>query len=259
MPTPSQPVEPLSPRPARPDNAGMLPIGRVTAQWKYPVKSLRGQPVDALQWDHRGAVGDRLHAVRTADDKLGSGKTTRRFRRLEGLLDFAAQAQADEAPAVTGPDGRVLLAGDPALDDALSAALGQPVRITREAEVSHLDAAPVHLVTVASMAWLQDRLPGADIDERRFRPNLVVATDGPAFAEHAWIGRTLAIGDTVRLAVIERCERCVMVTLPQDDLAAEPRLLRLLGEERDVEFGVYARVVVPGETRCGDPVSLVPL
>jgi uncharacterized protein YcbX len=237
----------------------MVPIGRVAAQWKYPVKSLRGQAVERLHWDWRGVVGDRLHAVRTADDRLGSGKTTQRFRRLAGLLDFAAEALADEPPAVTGPDGRVLLAGDPALDQALSTALGQPVRLTREAEVSHFDAAPVHLVTTASMAWLQERLPDADVDARRFRPNLVIATDAPAFAEHAWTGRTLAIGDTVRLAVLERCERCVMVTLPQDDLAAEPRLLRLLGEERDAEFGVYARVVAPGETRRGDPVSLVPL
>jgi uncharacterized protein len=36
--------------------------------------------------------------------------------------------------------------------------------------------------------------------------------------ENDRIGRTVVIGDTVRLAITEPCPRCVMITLPQGDL-----------------------------------------
>jgi uncharacterized protein YcbX len=236
----------------------MHPVGTVDTLWRHPVKSMRGHPVGQLAFNGRGVVGDRLHAVRTADGGLGSGKTTRRFRRLEGLLQHAAWSQADEPPQVRLDDGREFTVGDLALDAALSQRHGQPLRLAREAEVPHLDAAPVHLVTTSSLAWLQDRWPGTTVDPRRFRPNLVVATAEPAWAEHGWIGRTLAIGAEVRLEVLERCERCVMVALEQDDLGPAPGLLRTLAEATEVHFGVYARVRSPGVVRVGDGVRLVP-
>jgi hypothetical protein len=45
------------------------------------------------------------------------------------------------------------------IDTALSYTLGQPVTITREASISHLDAGPVHLLTPAALAWLRAALP----------------------------------------------------------------------------------------------------
>ena len=63
---------------------------RVIRLWRYPVKSMLGEECGYLDVDERGAKGDRLFAVRDADGKFGSGKTTRRFRKIDGLLGFRA-------------------------------------------------------------------------------------------------------------------------------------------------------------------------
>ncbi|HEY1013931.1 MAG TPA: MOSC domain-containing protein [Herpetosiphonaceae bacterium] len=233
-------------------------VGVVRALWRYPVKSMLGERCAALDLDSRGVAGDRLYAVRDAAGKFGSGKNTRRFCRIDGLLGFAARSVA-AGPAVVFPDGRLFAAGDPALDAALSAALGQPLSLAREVAVSHLDAGPVHLLTTAALAWLADRLPGSAIDERRFRPNLVIEAAGAAPIEHGWVGCVLAVG-AARLQVTGLAERCLMVDLPQGALPRDGGILRELAGaalpgEPPAPFGVYARVLAPGPVLAGDAVQ----
>ena len=59
---------------------------RLARLWRYPVKSMLGESRDSLELNSRGVAGDRLHAVRDSEGKLGSGKDTRRFRHIEGLF-----------------------------------------------------------------------------------------------------------------------------------------------------------------------------
>ncbi|MFC4072558.1 MOSC domain-containing protein [Actinoplanes subglobosus] len=66
---------------------------------RYPVKSLLGEVVEAAEADSRGLAGDRLWAVRDADGKFGSGKNTRRFRRMPGLFDLRAHTVPHAASA----------------------------------------------------------------------------------------------------------------------------------------------------------------
>ena len=93
--------------------------------WRYPVKSLGGQRVEASLVNERGLVGDRLWAVRDEDGKLGSGKDSRRFRRMEGLLGVTARYEAEpgtgqiEPPVVIGPDGAEYPVASGAADDLL--------------------------------------------------------------------------------------------------------------------------------------------
>jgi uncharacterized protein YcbX len=224
----------------------------VAALWRYPVKSMLGERCEELEIEARGAAGDRLYAVRDAEGKLGSGKNSSRHRRIEGLFGFGAASEG-AAPRITFPDGRRLLASDPAIHAALSAALGLPVTLSAERDLSHYDSAPLHLVTTSSLAGLKRALPGAGIDERRFRPNLVIEGEG----ENRWIGGTLRVGDEVRLEVVDWTERCVMITMAQSELADEPRILRAVAQgEREALFGVYAEVLVPGRIRRGDEVRL---
>jgi len=226
--------------------------GRVVRLWRYPVKSMLGEECASLDVDARGAVGDRLFAVRDADGKFGSGKTTRRFRKIDGLFGFRAAYEAG-VPRITFPDGRTILGEDPNVHTALSQVLGQPVTLVREAGISHLDAGPLHLLTTASLAWLRARLPDAHVDDRRFRPNVLIDIVGFGQVERLWLGKVLHIG-AVTLQIRDLAERCVMVNLPQDELPEDSRVLRNLERDSGLHFGVYAEVREPGTINRGDPV-----
>jgi hypothetical protein len=218
-------------------------LGTVWKLWRYPVKSMLGEACERLELDRRGVQGDRLYAVRDASGSLGSGKTTRRFRHIEGLFGFRALA----GPEVIFPDGCRMAGTDAGIHEALSRVLGLPVTLAREEEVPHHDSAPVHLVTSASLRWLR-------ADERRFRPNIVVELPGEAPVEQGWIGKTLVIGDSTVLRIIDSTERCVMTTFAQAELPADPRLLKRIARDADLQVGVYAEVVNPGTIACGDAI-----
>lgn len=222
---------------------------------RYPVKSLLGERHETLVLERRGVVGDRLYAVRNEQGKFGSGKSTRRFRQMDGLFDLQATYQGDhDPPSITFPDGSVLAGDDPAVAGRLSAHVGVPVTLAREADIPHHDEGPIHLVTTAAL-----RAIGLDIDEAlRFRPNLAIDVPGKGMIEETWIGQELACGDQVRLRVIGRAIRCVMIGMAQEEAAADPHLLRRLGELNDAYLGVYAEVVVPGTVKLGDAVELLP-
>jgi hypothetical protein len=236
----------------------VLLVGRVTELWRYPVKSMGGERCRELDFDGHGADGDRRFAVYGADGKIGSGKTTRRFRRMDGLLHFAASLDG-HTPVIVAAGGARLRAGERATEAALSAALGEPVTVRPEDRVPHVDVAPVHLLSTASLRWLAGRLGDARApDVRRFRPNIVVG--GPAAAdrpEDEWRGRSLLVGESVRLDIMERAERCVMTTMSQPTLGGDPRVLRTLGQLNDACFGVYASVGAPGRMRVGDAIHLL--
>jgi hypothetical protein len=236
--------------------SGDVTLATVSEIWCYPVKSMRGERVASARVDARGLRGDRLFAVCDAAGKLGSGKDTRRMRRMSGLLGFGATLGAEgDVPRVTTPEGSVHDVGDAALDARLSEAVGFAVSVQREAEVSHFDAAPVHLVTRASLDWLRTASPGSVIDPRRFRPNLVLDAPGVGLLEDAWIGQTIVVGAT-RLRVTRRTERCVMTAMPQGDLPDDPAVLRAVARESAACFGVYAEVEAPGCIALGDAVSV---
>lgn len=222
----------------------------VAELWRYPVKSLLGEQVQAVQVEERGFVGDRLYAVTDRNGKLGSGKTTRRFRRLDGLFDLRARS-GGERPSVTLPDGREFAAGDAELDAFLSERYGDELRVLREDGVPHHDAAPLHLLTTASLRWLGKRIPASQIDRRRFRPNVLLEASDAALVEDAWVGRRFALGSAV-IRVVERTERCVMTTAAQSELPKDPSVLRAVTALNDACLGIYASVEQGGFVRVGD-------
>lgn len=227
--------------------------GRVIRLWRYPVKSMLGEECDRLEVNLRGVEGDRLYAVRDGSGKFGSGKTTRRFRKINGLFGFTATYR-DDVPIIVFPDGRRMLGDDWSIHGALSEALGQPVTLVREAGVSHLDAGPLHLLTTASLTWMRAVLPDARVDERRFRPNVLIDIPGETEIERIWLGKTICIGEEVRLRVTELTERCVMVGLPQGELPTDERILRSIARDAGPHFGVYAEVLMPGTISRNDAV-----
>jgi len=228
----------------------------VHALWHYPVKSLGGCSADTLAFDARGAVGDRGWAVITAAGKIGSGKNTRRFERVEGLLKLASGNAPDGTPTILLPDGRALPVDADATASALSEVLGRPVTLAPERNVRHFDDDGVHLLSLASVDWVSDGVGEASVDARRFRANILIGGTADGLPEDAWVGRELVLG-SVRLRVNSRAERCVMVNSEQRELPSNQAILRHLGRHNDACLGVYASVVTPGSVHVGDELRVV--
>ncbi|GAA0925866.1 MOSC domain-containing protein [Virgisporangium aurantiacum] len=221
---------------------------------RYPVKSMLGEVVPAADVGARGIAGDRLWAVRDPDGKFGSGKNTRRFRRMPGLFRLRAYA-ADPAPVVELPDGRRFAATDPDGHRAVSELLGRPVTLAPEASVPHHDEGPVSVITTASLRRLGELVGGERIDALRFRANVLLDVPGNGFVEDTWPGRRLKIGGQVVLRVVRPLTRCVMIDMAQDRVGDRNDLLKTLAEHHELTFGVHATVEQPGRIAIDDPCS----
>jgi len=228
-------------------------LATVVELWRYPVKSLLGEVLAEVELEERGVVGDRLYAVTDRAGKLGSGKTSNRFRRLDGLFELSARV-AGEKTFVALPDNRELAADDPELDAFLSDRYGDDLCVARETAVSYHDAYPLHLLTTSSVEWLAKQLPASQIDRRRFRPNMLLDAGGEGLVEDAWVGRRFALGGAV-IRVADRTDRCVMTTNPQSELPKDPAVLRVVTEQNDACLGVFAVIEQAGAVRVGDRLS----
>jgi|SRR6478609_996236 len=231
-------------------------VGVVERLWRYPVKSMGGELLDSVEVEDRGLIGDRLYAVRDGAGKLGSGKNTRRFRRMDGLLRLGARLGARiDGPELFDPLGRPV----PDPDSFLRAYLEQQdVALAREDGVSHFDELPVSVLTTATLDWVARAVPSAVVDERRFRPNVLLRTPPgtPPFAENGWFGREGRARGGARLAFVRASARCAMAGAAQPGLPHAPEILKTIAHERDNELGALATVSRPGRLRVGDALSL---
>ncbi|HEY3947052.1 MAG TPA: MOSC N-terminal beta barrel domain-containing protein [Solirubrobacteraceae bacterium] len=269
--------------------------GSVVALWRYPVKSMLGEELNATEVTDRGLVGDRQFAV--IDPSTGKVAGAKNPRKWGNFFDFrAAYVEPPQSGArlpvvrVTLPDGTVVTTDQPDLAQILAKALGRDVAFAEargDGESSRaqaeeywpdmdgldyrdtvtewelpagtfFDVAVVHVLTTATIERLRALYPDGRFEVRRFRPNVVVSTapDAHGFVENDWIDRTVAIGDEVRLRITGGCPRCVMTTLPQGDLPRDPGILRTAAQHNQANVGVYGDVIAAGTIRRGDPVTL---
>jgi uncharacterized protein YcbX len=237
----------------------VLASGRVTELHRWPVKSMGGEPVPQLRIDSRGAAGDRTHAL--FDEHRGAARrlTAREAPRM--LAWKASYDGADADPAdpplarLTAPDGTSYAWDDPALAAALSADLGRDVALRRDLRGQQDLGDTLLITTAASLRALEAEL-GEPLDLRRFRTNVHVVLDAPAFAEQDWEGRTLTIGDTA-VDLLHPCERCAIPTRHPDTYEKWGGLLRHLAREHRTLFGINARPRAAATLRLGDAVSVV--
>jgi uncharacterized protein YcbX len=233
-------------------------LGTIERIWRYPIKSTGGELLDEVAVDARGLVGDRLYAVRDAEGRFGSGKNTRRFRRMPGLLRLQSrypEGAVTEGPELLTPDGMPV--PDPTV--YVRRYLDRnDVEVAREDTVSHFDQLPLSLLTTATLDWARAAVPGVPVDERRFRPNLLVRTPPgtPAFVEDEWFGSTARVGNTLRIRFERSSERCVMTNEAQRDLPHSPLILRAIAQTHDMRLDALATVAQPGCVRLGDTVEL---
>jgi uncharacterized protein len=235
-------------------------LGSVAGLWRWPVKSMAGERVDALRVDGRGAGGDRSHAVLYEHKGARKPLTAREAPRLLAWqaayrLDGALDPERPPLATVTAPAGRSYRWDDPELPEALASDLGRPVWLERDV-AGIQDLANTLLVTTrTSLEALGAELGGA-IDLRRFRPNVHLDLDAPAWAELGWEGRELAFEGGVRLRLLHPCERCAIPTRDPDTQVKWPELLKHLTAAHDMCFGINARVLAGGRVAAGEQVEL---
>jgi len=265
-------------------------LGSVASLWRYPVKSMIGEEVEVSDVTPKGLLGDREYAlIDPSNGKVVSAKNPAKWARMfEFQAAYLDPPRRDAiGPVSIGlPDGTTLRTDARNVDRVLSEILARDVRlaspghprprleeywpdmdglahretVTDEAmpEGTFFDLAAVHILTTATLGRLRELYPEGRFEARRFRPNILVETWAGAadFLEDAWVGRTLAVGDEVRLSISGPCPRCVMTTLPQGDLPRDPGILRAAAQHNQVNVGVYADVVRGGTIRRGDPVRI---
>ncbi len=184
--------------------------------------------------------------------------TARQAPRL--LAWQASYAGADPDPAdpppaqLTAPDGERYAWADPALPAALAQDLGREVQLRRDASGQQDLGDSLLITTEATLRAVEAEL-GAPLDLRRFRTNVHVALDAPAFAEEGWERRTLSIGETT-LDLLHPCERCVIPTRDPDTQERWADLLRHLTREHSMRFGINARPRAAATLRVGDAVNI---
>jgi len=241
----------------------------VVELWRYPVRSMQGEPLHQCAVTERGIPGDRAYAlVETASGKVASAKSPRKWGRLlQWRASFLAEPQTGgPVPPVkiVLPDGRELSSADRDIDAALSAELGCGVSLRSSSGPSPVyeesplegplssrtqtlkteplalgaptgtffDFAPIHIVTRETLERLASAHPDGRFAVSRLRPNVVVtaARGATPFAETAWVGTTVSTAAALQLNIVMPTPRCVMTTLPHGDLPQDPSILLTVAE-----------------------------
>jgi uncharacterized protein len=255
-------------------------VGAVVELWRYPVKSMQGEPLGTATLTTTGIPGDRAWGVTdVATGRVLSAKT------VPQLLDASATT-TEGGVQIHLPDGTTLTPHDRDCDHVLSDWLGRPVTLhpagaatsyemtfdppDDQAELVEIptpagtlfDLAGVHLLTTSSLATAAAAHPVGAWAPRRFRPNLVIDTDpATGYPEDEWVDHHLTIG-AIELRVLKRTVRCAIplraqpAAHGQSALARDVTMYRTLARHHDNHLGAYADATRPGTVTPGDPVAL---
>lgn len=235
-----------------------IEIGHVEAIFRYPVKSMGGEKLDAANLGWHGLDGDRRLAFRRIGDRSGFPWLT--AGKLPDLLLFTPQCCEDnDVPThVLTPDRARM----PVFGEDLAAEVGRrhgaPVEMMQckhgifdDASISVIASDTVHEI---------GRLAGMTPDVRRFRPNVVVRLlQSVPFAEDHWLGRVLSFGeaaDSPAISVTMRDVRCAMVNLDPDSARPAPQVLKAVVRANQNNAGIYGTVTRIGRLEVGQKILL---
>ncbi len=223
---------------------------------------MSGEPLDVADVGWHGLDGDRRMAFRLADNRGGFPWLT--ASKLPELILFAPQrrgpASDGQLPThVRTPEGEELTIFGQELAAEVSRRHGSPV------EMMHLsrgifDEASISVITSATVDEI-GRLAAQPSDVRRFRPNIVIASQRSVpFEEDDWVGGVLTFGETTGAAigVTNRDERCSMVNFDPDSARPAAEVLKAIVRVRDNKAGVYGTVTRRGALAVGQPVFFEP-
>jgi MOSC domain-containing protein len=274
-------------------------VGVVQELFRYPVKSMLGERLEQLDVGEMGVIGDRAWALRETNGRVTSAKKWANMLDFRASYDNPPRPEELAPPRIVLPDGRSIHASDADASEIISKALGHEVKLVSRTPKEHsraeidpqtifgevaieevlpnftgetlpedfalshgtfFDSATIHVLATGTLAYMRSLIgDDAQIDPRRFRPNIVVETDPriSGFVEDEWVGGTLEVGDHVQITKIDLALRCVMTTHRQQDLPRDPRILRAAAQHHQAKLGVFAFIGRPGRVRLGDRVWLV--
>jgi uncharacterized protein YcbX len=205
--------------------------------WRYPVKSLAGEPLETAEISYDGVAGDRLVHVRGPEGV----RTSRRQYRLLGLRGTLA---ADGMPLIDG-----LQWSSPEALSLVREAAGDDAQLVAYDGIERFDVLPLLVATDGAVAEF-----GRDV--RRLRPNIVIGgVEG--LAERDWPGATLRIGKAV-IDLDSLRARCPMTTVDPDTLERDPGVLKDIGRRFGGRLALNADVLAAGTIHVGDAVELIP-
>ena len=241
----------------------LIEIGQVESIFRYPVKSMGGQRLEAANLGWHGLDGDRRLAFRRMDDRSGMPWLT--ASKLPDLVLFAPQHPEDGAlgdlllPAhVRTPDGKEMAVFGEELAAEVGRRHGAPVQMM---QLRHgiFDEATISVIASDTVREI-GRLAGRSLDVRRFRPNVVVRLLRPApFQEDEWLGGVLSFGegdDAPAITVTMRDERCSMVNLDPDSASPAPEVMKAVVRANQNNAGIYGAVTRIGRLAVGQTIFL---
>lgn len=238
----------------------LIEIGQVESIFRYPVKSMRGEQLEAAKLGWHGLDGDRRLAFRRVDNRSGFPWLT--ASKLPDLLLFAPRrlngADAELPTHVRTPDGEEM----PIFGEDLAAEVGRrfgaPVQMM---QLKHgiFDEASISVITQDTVSEI-GRLAGRSPDARRFRPNVVVRLLRPVpFQEDEWLGGVLSFGEgdeAPAITVTMRDVRCSMVNLDPDSASVAPEVLKAVVRANQNNAGIYGTVTRIGLLAVGQTIFL---
>ena len=238
-----------------------IKVGEVTGLFRYPVKSMAGEPLEAVNLGWHGLEGDRRLAFRRNDDRAGFPWLT--AGKLPELILFSPKRRGPDSAAtlpthVRTPEGADLEIFGQDLAAEVGRRHGSPVQMTH---LKHgiFDEAPVSLMTAATVDEI-GRLAAQPPDVRRFRPNILVSSlRSIPFEEDEWVGGVVTFGESSQAAAIGimlRDERCAMVNFDPDTARIEPETLTAIVRTRQNKAGIYGTVTRCGRIEVGQPILL---
>src|SRR5437016_2257269 len=235
----------------------LIEIGHVEAIFRYPVKSMGGERLEAAKLGWHGLDGDRRLAFRRIDDRSGFPWLT--ASSLPDLLLFAPQRREDGADLPTHirtPDGEEMPVFGEDLAKEVGRRYGAPVQMM---QLNHgiFDEASISVIALDTVREI-GRLAGQSPDVRRFRPNVVVRLlRSVPFQEDEWLGGVLSFGeadDAPAITVTMRDVRCTMVNLDPDSASPAPEVLKAVVRANENNAGIYGAVTRIGRLAVGQTI-----
>ncbi|CAM2795318.1 MOSC domain-containing protein [Pseudomonas fluorescens] len=265
---------------------------RLSALYRYPLKSGKAETLQHIGLDKLGLAGDRRWMlVDEASGRFLTQRAVAKMSQLSALWNSAGGLTLSSpglAPLeVALPSSEAELRGVTIWRDTLrvpdagtaaaawvSDFIGKPTRLVQvpverarttqdgygkaDDKVGFADGFPLLLIGQASLDDLSQRI-GRPMEMLRFRPNLVIE-GSEAFAEDGW--KRVRIGD-VEFRVVKSCSRCILTTIDPSsgERSADREPLTTLKTYReqdgDVMFGQNLVNDGPGHLEVGMPVTIL--